>query len=67
MTDLAHGDVMFAATGVTDGAMLRGVRRGTTRATTHSMVMRSKTGTVRVIEAHHNWDLKMPYEKRGAY
>jgi fructose-1,6-bisphosphatase II / sedoheptulose-1,7-bisphosphatase len=67
MTDLAHGDVMFAATGVTDGAMLRGIRRGTTRASTHSIVMRSKTGTVRVIEATHNWDVKMPYEQRGAF
>jgi fructose-1,6-bisphosphatase II / sedoheptulose-1,7-bisphosphatase len=67
MLDLAHGDVMFAATGVTDGAMLKGVRRGTTSAMTHSIVMRSKTGTVRVIEAHHNWDLKMSYEQRGAY
>ncbi len=67
MLDLAHGDVMFAATGVTDGAMLRGIRRGTTRASTHSIVMRSKTGTVRVIEATHNWDVKMPYEQRGAY
>jgi fructose-1,6-bisphosphatase II / sedoheptulose-1,7-bisphosphatase len=67
MTDLARGDVMFAATGVTDGAMLKGVRRSTTRATTHSMVMRSKTGTVRIIEAHHNWDLKMSLEQRGAY
>jgi fructose-1,6-bisphosphatase II / sedoheptulose-1,7-bisphosphatase len=67
MLDLAHGDVMFAATGVTDGAMLKGVRRGTTRASTHSIVMRSKTGTVRIIEATHNWDLKMPYEARGAF
>jgi len=67
MLDLAQGDVMFAATGVTDGAMLKGVRRGTTRASTHSIVMRSKTGTVRVIEATHNWDLKMPYEARGAF
>jgi fructose-1,6-bisphosphatase II / sedoheptulose-1,7-bisphosphatase len=67
MLDLAKGDVMFAATGVTDGAMLKGVRRGTTRASTHSIVMRSKTGTVRVIEATHNWDLKMPYEARGAF
>ena len=67
MLDLAHGDVMFAATGVTDGPMLKGVRRGTTTASTHSIVMRSKTGTVRVIEATHNWDLKMPYEKRGQY
>ena len=56
--DLAHGDVMLAATGVTDGAMLRGVRRFGNRATTHSLVMRSKTGTVRMIEAWHNFDRK---------
>ncbi|HVO02017.1 MAG TPA: class II fructose-bisphosphatase [Candidatus Cybelea sp.] len=67
LLDLARGDVMFAATGVTDGAMLKGVRRATTTASTHSIVMRSKTGTIRVIEARHNWDLKMPYEMRGAY
>jgi fructose-1,6-bisphosphatase II / sedoheptulose-1,7-bisphosphatase len=67
MTDLAHGDVMFAATGVTDGPMLKGVRRSTTTASTHSIVMRSKTGTVRIIEATHNWDIKMPYEQRGKY
>jgi len=65
MLDLAKGDVMFAATGVTDGTMLRGVRRMAMRATTHSMVMRSKTGTVRLIEAEHNWNIKPPYEKRS--
>jgi fructose-1,6-bisphosphatase II / sedoheptulose-1,7-bisphosphatase len=58
LLDLAHGDVMFAATGVTDGAMLRGVRRGQRGGMTHSMVMRSKTGTVRIIEAHHNFERK---------
>jgi fructose-1,6-bisphosphatase II / sedoheptulose-1,7-bisphosphatase len=56
--DMAHGDVMFAATGVTAGPMLRGVRRNATSAYTHSIVMRSKTGTVRYIEAHHNFALK---------
>ncbi|HWA50244.1 MAG TPA: class II fructose-bisphosphatase [Dongiaceae bacterium] len=60
LTDLAKGDVMFAATGVTDGAMLKGVRRSANAATTHSMVMRSKSGTVRVVEAHHNWAIKRP-------
>jgi fructose-1,6-bisphosphatase II / sedoheptulose-1,7-bisphosphatase len=60
--DMAKGDVMFAATGVTDGAMLRGVRRFRGGATTHSMVMRSKTGTVRIIEAHHNFDRKSGFE-----
>ncbi len=57
--DMAKGDVMFAATGVTDGAMLRGVRRFRGGAITHSMVMRSKTGTVRIIEAHHNFERKV--------
>ena len=51
--DLAAGDVMFAATGVTDGTMLAGVRRFTGGVTTQSIVMRSKTGTVRVIETEH--------------
>jgi len=45
---------MFAATGVTGGTMLQGVRRFSGGALTHSMVMRSKSGTVRFIEAHHN-------------
>jgi fructose-1,6-bisphosphatase II / sedoheptulose-1,7-bisphosphatase len=59
MIDLARGDdVMFAATGLTDGTMVRGVRRFHGGAITHSMVMRSKSGTVRLIEAHHNFDLK---------
>ncbi len=58
LLELANGDVMFAATGVTDGSMLRGVRRYQGGATTHSMVMRSKSGTVRVIEASHNFDRK---------
>jgi len=58
MEDLAKGDVMFAATGVTDGSMLRGVRRFPGGATTHSIIMRSKTGTVRMIEARHNFTRK---------
>jgi fructose-1,6-bisphosphatase II / sedoheptulose-1,7-bisphosphatase len=57
-SDLARGDVMFAATGVTTGPMLAGVRRDVHGATTHSIVMRSKTGTVRYVEAHHHWDRK---------
>jgi fructose-1,6-bisphosphatase II / sedoheptulose-1,7-bisphosphatase len=56
--DLAKGEVMFAATGVTSGSMLQGVRRIPGGATTHSIVMRSKTGTVRTIEAIHNFDRK---------
>ncbi|MDP9128328.1 MAG: fructose-bisphosphatase class II, partial [Pseudomonadota bacterium] len=58
INDLAHGDVMFAATGVTNGAMLKGVRRFAGGAITHSVVMRSKSGTVRMIEAHHNFRRK---------
>lgn len=56
--EMAKGDVMFAATGVTSGAMLKGVRRFSGGAYTHSMVMRSKSGTVRYIEAHHNFQTK---------
>jgi fructose-1,6-bisphosphatase II / sedoheptulose-1,7-bisphosphatase len=58
LMELAGGDVMFAATGVTDGAMLKGVRRWHGGAHTHSMVMRSSTGTVRFIEADHNFTRK---------
>jgi len=58
LNDLAHGDVMFSATGVTGGAMLQGVRRFAGGAITHSVVMRSKSGTVRKIEAHHNFRRK---------
>ena len=58
MIDMARGDVMFAATGVTDGSMLKGVKRWAGGANTHSIVMRSATGTVRWIEATHNFGLK---------
>jgi fructose-1,6-bisphosphatase II / sedoheptulose-1,7-bisphosphatase len=58
MLDLASGDVMFACTGVTDGPMLKGVRRFANGASTHSLVMRSKTGTVRTIETTHNLQRK---------
>ncbi len=56
--EMAKGDVVFAATGVTSGAILRGVRWFGTGAVTHSVVMRSKSGTVRYIEAHHNFATK---------
>ncbi len=58
MLDMAKGDVMFAATGVTNGSMLKGVRRFSGGAETHSLVMRSKTGTVRYVEARHNFNVK---------
>jgi fructose-1,6-bisphosphatase II / sedoheptulose-1,7-bisphosphatase len=57
LLDLAKGNVMFAATGVTSGAMLKGVRRFHGGAVTHSIVMRSKSHTVRYIEAHHRFDV----------
>jgi len=60
LEELAHGDVMFAATGVTDGSMLHGVRRNRQSGRTHSVVMRSKTGTVRFIQAHHDFSRKQP-------
>ena len=56
--EMARGDVMFAATGVTTGPMLRGVRLFPTGGITHSIVMRSKSGTVRYVEAHHNFSTK---------
>ncbi len=56
--ELAGGDVMFAATGVTDGSMLKGVRRFRGGASTQSMIMRSKSGTVRIIDAQHNFARK---------
>ncbi len=51
--DLVSGDVVFSATGVTDGSMLRGVHRVGNFITTESVVMRSSTGTVRWIRARH--------------
>lgn len=57
--ELAKPDnVMFAATGVTDGTMLRGVRRFAGGAKTSTLVMRSKSGTMRRIEATHNFTKK---------
>ena len=58
IAEMAKGDVMFAATGVTTGPMLRGVRLTPTSGITHSIVMRSKSGTVRYVEAHHNFTTK---------
>ena len=56
-TDLVAGDnVFFAATGVTDGSLLRGVRFEKSRIITHSLSMRSHSGTVRFIEGRHDPD-----------
>ena len=56
--DLASGEVMFAATGVTNGALLKGVLIKNNIATTHSVVMRSKTKTQRYVSASHDLDIK---------
>ena len=59
--EMARGEVVFAATGVTNGDLLKGVRYFAGGAQTHSIVMRSKTRTVRFIEAHHCFASKPNY------
>ncbi|MFZ0889528.1 MAG: class II fructose-bisphosphatase [Candidatus Binataceae bacterium] len=61
LEDLAGDNVMFAATGVTTGDYLRGVRFFSGGALTNSVVMRSKTRTIRFIEAYHHFDFKPEY------
>lgn len=61
MEELAKSDIIFTATGVTTGDLLRGVRYFKGGATTHSLVMRSRSGTVRFIEAEHHFDRKPNY------
>ncbi|MEJ2209876.1 MAG: class II fructose-bisphosphatase [Anaerolineae bacterium] len=62
--DLVRGDnVFFAATGITDGELLNGVRYYGGGARTHSLVMRSRSGTVRFVEASHRWDKLMRYSQ----
>jgi fructose-1,6-bisphosphatase II / sedoheptulose-1,7-bisphosphatase len=51
--ELARGDVIFAATGVTDGSLLDGVKRRKSCVTTESVVMRASTGTVRWVKGEH--------------
>lgn len=58
INELAQGNVMFCATGVTEGTFLKGVRFYGGGAMTHSVVMRSESGTVRHIEAQHSFDRK---------
>jgi fructose-1,6-bisphosphatase II len=54
LEDLAKGDeVMFVATGISDGPLLKGIVVGCDDITTHSIVMRAKTGTIRHVEAKH--------------
>jgi fructose-1,6-bisphosphatase II len=67
--DLVKGnDVFFAATGITDGALLKGVKYWPDGATTYSMVMRSRSGTVRIVEAEHQFSKlerfsRVPYRR----
>jgi fructose-1,6-bisphosphatase II / sedoheptulose-1,7-bisphosphatase len=53
LEDLAKGDVIFAATGVTDGSLLDGVKKRKNCMTTESVVMRASTGTVRWVKGEH--------------
>jgi fructose-1,6-bisphosphatase class II len=61
--ELAAGNVMFCATGVTQGTFLNGVRFFSGGAFTHSVVMRSQSGTIRFIEAEHHFDSKPNYKQ----
>ena len=56
--ELASGDVMFSATGVTDGTLLKGVLIKDNVARTQSVVMRSKSKTVRYVTAFHDINIK---------
>jgi len=58
--DMASGNVTFAATGVTYGAILQGIQSKHGGALSHSMVVRSLTGTYRFIEAHHDFTRRPP-------
>jgi fructose-1,6-bisphosphatase II / sedoheptulose-1,7-bisphosphatase len=53
LKDMARGDCIFAATGVTDGSLLKGVHRRKDCVTTESIVMRASSGTVRRVLAEH--------------
>ena len=58
-SDLVSSDnCFFAATGITDGDLMKGVHYDARGASTQSLVMRSKSGTVRYVEGHHNFALK---------
>src|SRR6266545_7288595 len=60
--DLVSGDdVFFSATGITDGELLKGVRYWGDGAGTQSLVMRSKSGTIRTIDSRHRWHKLMRY------
>jgi fructose-1,6-bisphosphatase II / sedoheptulose-1,7-bisphosphatase len=54
LEDMAKGDCIFAATGVTDGSLLKGVHRSKTCVTTQSIVMRASSGTVRRVSTEYH-------------
>jgi fructose-1,6-bisphosphatase II / sedoheptulose-1,7-bisphosphatase len=56
LSELAKGDCIFAATGVTDGSLLEGVKRKKGKMTTESVVMRASSGTVRWVKGEHRID-----------
>ncbi len=56
---VSNSDVFFAVTGITDGELVDGVKYYGTGASTHSLVMRAKTGTIREIRSHHRWEKLM--------
>lgn len=56
LSELAKGDCIFAATGVTDGSLLQGVKRRKGKMTTESVVMRASSGTVRWVKGEHRVD-----------
>jgi len=59
--DLVRGDVFFVATGITDGELLRGVQYRAGGCTTQSLVMRSRSGTIRSIESLHSLEKLRAY------
>lgn len=62
--DLVSGDdIFFAATGITDGELLRGVRYFGDGASTQSLVMRAKSGTIRVLDSRHRWQKLIDLEE----
>jgi len=66
LNDLVSGDdVIFAASGVTDGDFLKGVRYYGNYATTHTVVMRGVSGTIRFLESRHRVDKKTQYTRRS--
>ena len=54
LDELAHGDIIFSATGVTEGTMVRGVRNVNANHITHSLVRRSNDSSTQYIETYHN-------------